>query len=59
VSLSCPPFNADKPSDHAALVQAGRDAWRAFDRALVERGIVVGDRLALARGLAQAEGEVT
>ena len=48
-SLSGPPFNTEKPVGHRSLMQVGRDAWRAFDQALQERGIETGDRLALAR----------
>lgn len=54
-SLTRPPFNDGKSAGHRALVQRGRDAWRAFDRALAKRGIVTTDRYALARELAQGE----
>ena len=54
VRLVHPPFNADKGMGHLELMQTSQDAWRAFDQALQERGIV-GDRLALARELASEE----
>jgi hypothetical protein len=50
-SMTGAPFNAEKPAGHRNLTKVARDAWRAFDQALQERGIETGDRLALAREL--------
>lgn len=50
-SLSRQPLNEGKGPDHRALCRVAREAWRAFDWALNERGIVTADRYALAREL--------